>query len=332
MRLDEEMVSVKHTLVATLHHLDIGALIHALTPWHRLVLLANGVSKCWEAVSWVEDCEDKDTDDDHDTLEDDELSLIAHEFTPPSSSQLGDTVDASDEYSKISGDDGEHEAAERGLVEQSHGLAGNLVATAVGADGVLDEKDTKASKNDDLEDDSSNHEVGADILHVGSVVGGRSNTTTSSLKDKREDITRDEDISVPGRSKARPGFAEGNDDVLEGQVDTGGNEGRRDDQAADLDLEAELVEGVVPEHYTTDVSDELAETAQCESNHVCPCLVSDSKNKLDETAKPKEGSEECVGSNVWCIPVESTLNWAQRANLFTEFGCWGWDSHCDGRW
>lgn len=110
------------------------------------------------------------------------------------------------------------------------------------------------------------------------------------MENKRQDITCDEDAGVPDRRQTRPRLAEVDDDVFECKVYSGGDEGGRDNQAANLHLKTRLVEGVVVHDKTTSVADYLAQAAQAESNlqdircvllirelthHVGPRLVSD---------------------------------------------------------
>lgn len=243
-------------------HLDIRDIVDALSALS--LVLANCVAEGREAVARMSDSENQDGQYNHYALEDNELGLVAHELAPPSASQLRDTVDASGEDANEGDDNGTHEAAEGCLVEECDCLFGELVTAAVGADCVLDEEVAKEGEDDNLEDDTGNHEVRTDVLQAGSIVGRGCNTTTRSLEDEREDVTSDEDVCVPGWAEAGPRLAEGEGDVLESEVDTGGDEGRRDDETADLDLEAKFIEGVLPQQDASDVADGFAQAAKRE--------------------------------------------------------------------
>jgi hypothetical protein len=256
--------------LAATNHLNIR-LLDALGP----LVLANRAAERREAVSGVEDSKDTDSDDDHDTLEDNELGLVAHQLAPPSERQLGDTVDAADEDGKVGDNDRAHKQSEASLVEQRHGLGGELVAATARAEHVLDEKVAEESEDNDLEDDSGNHQVCADVLQAGTGVCGRREATAGALEDEREEIAGDEDACVPDGLEARPRLAEADDDVLEREVDTGGDKGGRDDEAADLDGEGVLIEDVVVHHDAAAIADGFTDAtkAHCDLLSVRIVLV-----------------------------------------------------------
>lgn len=54
--------------------------------------------------------------------------------------------------------------------------------------------------------------------------------------------------------------------MFEGKVDACADEGRGDDQAADLDLETKGAEGIVVEHNTAYVADRFAQAAEAEGD------------------------------------------------------------------
>jgi hypothetical protein len=145
------------------HHLDIRVL-HALCPG-RILLLANSVAQDREAVSRMEDRERTNSDDNHDTLKDDKFRLVSHQFRAPTTSQLGNAVHASHKDTNERRDDGAREAAEARLVEERHCLRGELVAAAVCAQCVLGEEVAEDGEDDDLEDDTGNHQIGSNVLH-----------------------------------------------------------------------------------------------------------------------------------------------------------------------
>ena len=61
--------------------------------------------------------------------------------------------------------------------------------------------------------------------------------------------------SIPTRSQSRTLLSEIEDDVLDAQVEASGQEGRRENQATDLHLEAILGPGVLIHHQAPAVSD-----------------------------------------------------------------------------
>ena len=77
-----------------------------------------------------------------------------------------------------------------------------------------------------MPDDTGNHEIIADILHVGAVVSSGSNATAGTLEDQREKIAQDEDPCVVARLEARVLGADFQNAVLEGEVNASGKECR----------------------------------------------------------------------------------------------------------
>lgn len=98
------------------HHLSAAVLLtQALC---GSPLSSHGVAKGREAESRVEDGEDEDGNDDHHTLEGNELGLVPHELTSPATSKLWNTVCASSENGDVGHDNSAHEATELGVVEE----------------------------------------------------------------------------------------------------------------------------------------------------------------------------------------------------------------------
>ena len=88
-----------------------------------------------------------------------------------------------------------------------------------------------------------------------------------TLEHERKDIAGNEDSRVPGGwTKSRPRFAEAQYNVLKSKVYASGDESRRNDQAADLDLETNVVVGVVVQHDAADVANELTQTTESKAN------------------------------------------------------------------
>lgn len=89
------------------------------------------------------------------------------------------------------------------------------------------------------------HQVVADVLHIAAVIGRGGDAAARALQDEREQVAQDEDPGIVFGPDAGEVPADGEDEVFEGEVDPRGEEGGRYDQAADLDVEAVAVEGVV---------------------------------------------------------------------------------------
>lgn len=108
-----------------------------------------------------------------------------------------------------------------------------------------------------MEDDTGHHEVVAHFLHFLIVCSG-GDSPAGALKDQGEEITKDEDPSVPSCSQTGIFLTDSEDDVLEGKVDASGNESlwinvgqvhdnqeywktyRSNDEAANLHIETGL--------------------------------------------------------------------------------------------
>jgi hypothetical protein len=211
------------------------------------LILANSVAQGWEAVSRMEDRQRTNSDDNHDTFQHDELGLVAHDFAPPATAQLRDTVDTSGEDGHVRNQERANEASEVGVVEQRHRLRRDAVLTAASAYRVIDNEEGEDSQGDNLHDNPSNHKICADVHHVRAVGRSGGDTSTRALEHKREDVASDEDVGVPGGPETRPFLAKGDGDVLQGEVDTSRDKGGRDDEAADLNLEAHIAESIVVE-------------------------------------------------------------------------------------
>lgn len=102
--------------------------------------------------------------------------------------------------------------------------------------------------------DAGHHEVVSRFLHGVAVFGGCSEGTADSLENEGEDVAGDENPCVHAGLDAGEFGADFEDDMFEGEVDAGGDEGGGDDQAADLDLETIGIPGVVVEHDATDIA------------------------------------------------------------------------------
>ena len=80
--------------------------------------------------------------------------------------------------------------------------------------------DTEQEERGDLERQTSNHDVDTQVLSAGvGVAGRRGNGTTSSLKNQRDQVTRNKDISVSlGLEAGDLGSIDG-DDTAQAKVD-----------------------------------------------------------------------------------------------------------------
>ena len=156
-------VALYESTLAASNHFHIRALVYALL-LRQVLVLANRVCECREAVSRVKDRESSNAEDDHHAFKRNEFSFVTHQLAPPTSSKLWDTVDTSDEDAQVCYSNSKHEAAEAGRMEKLQGLGGELIATSVRADSVFDEEVSEEYKDHNLEDDTRDHQVGSSVL------------------------------------------------------------------------------------------------------------------------------------------------------------------------
>jgi hypothetical protein len=116
-------------------------------------------------------------------------------------------------------------------------------------------------ENDHLEDDTRDHEVGAEILCARARLRRGCQTAASALEAQRYDVACDEDVCVPSGTEPRPRSAECEGDVLESEVYAGGDECGGDDEQADLDLKTDVVVRVLVHHEATVVASGLSNAA-----------------------------------------------------------------------
>ena len=140
------------------------------------------------------------------------------------------------------------------------------------------------------------------------------------MEDQGEDVAEDEDPGVESGLEEGELWAEFNDDMLEGEVDAGGDEGGSDDEAADLRLEAAGVVGVVVHDQAADVADGFGEGAQAEGDHEGPGLEADSLDQVDEEADAEEGAEEGVGAQRGCVAVDGLVDGAVDVDIAAVLG------------
>lgn len=110
---------------------------------------------------------------------------------------------------------------------------------------VCEGGEAEEGERGDLQGNTRHHEVVAEFLSVVVVHRRRSDSTSDGLDHERKQITRDKDPRVPAGWNARVLRAKAQRDMLQYEVDGGRVERRTEDQAADLDLEANLAEGVL---------------------------------------------------------------------------------------
>lgn len=119
---------------------------------------------------------------------------------------------------------------------------------------VVPNHTSKYEEGKHLPHDTGHHQIVANLLQRRAIVGCSCNSPTGSLDDKREEVGEAEDPGVELRSDAGEVGAELESDVFEGEVYTGGDKGRGDDETADLDFEPIARPGVAVEHYSSNIT------------------------------------------------------------------------------
>lgn len=149
-----------------------------------------------EAVSRVEDCKAEGGNQDHDIFEHDEFSLVLHDRIAPAASHLGNTIDTSSKDGNPGYDQGHDKELEFGTWQERDGRLAEAIAVCIGGSCIEASEGSEDKKSEDLEDDTGHHEVVAHFLHF-VVIGSGGDSSTGTLKDQGEEITEDEDPSVP---------------------------------------------------------------------------------------------------------------------------------------
>ncbi len=152
---------------------------------------------------------------------------------------------------------------------------------AAPGDDVDECSDAEEGEGEDLEGDTGHHEAIADFLTVLVGHGCGCDAASDRLDHQRYQVARDKYPGVQGRSDARVFGTEAERYVLKDEVDGCRVECRAEDEAADLDLETDGVEGVGVEHDSANVADALVNGAEKHGQEVCPCLVADARVELE---------------------------------------------------
>lgn len=184
----------------------------------------------------MKNCEGSGRNGDHDTVKDDEFGFVTHDLVAPATRHLWNTVDASSKDSYICDKDTGEEESEFQVVTESRGGLREPATAKVDPDKVFDKEASEDCEDNYLEDDTRKHQVASNIDGVRTVGSAGSSASTSALEDERKQVAADEDPSVPVWWYAREFLAEGVDEMFQREVNPGGNEGWRNNQAADLHI------------------------------------------------------------------------------------------------
>lgn len=166
-------------------------------------------------------------------------------------------VDATSQNSRICTHNGIHKLAELGIIPQLQLLVRHrrTVLMLPPAKEVIRAHDTKEQQHEHLQNHTGNDGAVTVLLQRRLRVSGCGcDAATDGLDDEAGQVSREEDARVPFRLNARQARAEVECDVLESEVDGDADEGRGEDDGADLQLEGALVPGVRVEEDAADVA------------------------------------------------------------------------------
>ena len=174
----------------------------------------------------VEDVEYEHGEDDGCALEPVEERLVLCQVAVKAFAQLGDAEDAAGEDKDGGEREGDDEAAKgKGAAElvvlwiERVGVPVDL-DVAVGAVGEVAGGDDEEKHDDDLEDETGDYDVGAELEGVW-VGRGRGYASTSSLERECNDVAGDEEAWVCFGCDARVALAESEHDARYAEIDGG---------------------------------------------------------------------------------------------------------------
>lgn len=226
-------------------------------------------------------------------------------------------VDTTDQHGEISDDLSDEDELETPPAFVCLLIRG-VPAVKEDSDKELQPQDPTHGHGRDLEGDARDDDVVSGIQQFLIVPpGGRSDTAARGLQNQRADITADENPGEQLGFQARVLGAQVEDDMFQGQIDTGGDEGGRENQAHDLELEAALVPGVIPQQYSTDIPRHFHQSADGQRDEQGPCSKIEPVSDLEDAAYAEEGGKEDVSALVWDISVCCRLNRTEGTDFCT---------------
>lgn len=202
-------------------------------------------------------------------------------------------------------------------------MVGTLLTSSVLASHlILDHKpqneQTTDSHRDDLECDTSNNHLIASVDEFLVLRPPRSGkASANALQTHGAEVAANEDPGIEARLEQRVLRAAVQDEVLEGKIDSGGDETGAQDQRADLQLEAALAPRVAVHHDAPDVAGAFEECPDSEGERVCPCFGPDPDDERGDEADAEEGAEEGVRAEVRAVAVESGVDGAALCDFDT---------------
>lgn len=142
-------------------------------------------------------------------------------------------------------------------------------------------------QRDNLERQTGDHDVDAQLVAVG-VVGGSCDSTPDGLEEDGDKVAAHKDTrDGPRLQEAQLDRVDG-DDAPEAQVDGGGEERRADGQADEVDDEVVLLEDIVVQKNAPDVADDLEDDAARHADEEPPRLGPHADDRLREQEEAED--------------------------------------------
>lgn len=249
----------KSSLVRLVAGVGVGVALGARLLVGALLAAGDGVvAHLREVDAGVEDGEEGAAEEDEGAIEDEEAWLVLHDVVAPATSHFGNTVDAADKDAHVGRANGgeKNDKVAAAPDAQAVGLSGlGRAHPASHAQEIVEAEGAKDGQHGDLQRDAGNDGLVARLLQLGVVVaGGGGDAAADGLHDEARDVGGQEEARVPDGGQARETRVEGEGNVLEREVDADADEGRAEDDGADLQLKRAIVPRIRGEQDATDVA------------------------------------------------------------------------------
>lgn len=116
--------------------------------------------------------------------------------------------------------------------------------------------------------------------------------------------------------------------MLQTQINARGQKTRRKHQTTDLHLEPRIAPRILMHDEASDIACHLAEDAEPDGEHECPCAFPGADYELRDQEEGEERGEEGVGAQVGVVAVEGAFDGTCWRNLCA--GLVVSSCHCDG--
>lgn len=167
----------------------------------------------------------------------------------------------------------------------------------------------------DLDSDAGDDHLVADIDQV---ARASSQTSSSGLRKDAHCVEADEDPGIQSRRQSGVLPPKHHSQMLQGQVDTCGEETRRQDEQHDLQFKAAARPGILVHQQPPAVACCFHSTGDSGYGAEGAQLVFDSQAQLEQRADAENNTQEDVAAEVWVVAVGRGLDRALRRHLCAE--------------